>query len=52
MEVNKLVSIYGSLSYFGKKKGENEIFQVISSKNSLEFSVQKDTTKKTDFIFS
>ena len=27
------------------KKGKNKIFQIISSKNSLEFSVQKDTIK-------
>ena len=44
MEINKIVSIYGSVSYFDKK-GQNKIFQIISSKNSLEFSVQKDTTK-------
>ena len=28
-----------------KKKGENEIFQIISSKNSLKFFVPKDTIK-------
>ena len=44
MEINKIVSIYGSVSYFDKK-GQNKIFQIISSKNSLEFSVQKDTIK-------
>ena len=28
-----------------KKKGENEIFQIISSKNSLKLFVLKDTIK-------
>ena len=45
-ELNKTVLIYGSISYFAEKKQEDEIFQIISPKNYLEFFVTKDTTKK------
>ena len=38
--------IYGSISYFAERKQENEIFQIISPRNLLEFYVAKDTVKK------
>ena len=44
-EINKKNLIPGSISYFGKK-AENEIFQIISPENCLEFSIEKDITKK------
>ena len=45
-ELNKTALIYGSISYFAEKKQEDEIFQIVSPKNYLEFFVTKDTTKK------
>ena len=46
IEINKIVLIYGSISYFAERKQENEIFQIISPRNLLEFYVAKDTVKK------
>ena len=40
-EINKLISIYGSISYFGK------IAEIISSNKPLEFDVKKDTIKNS-----
>ena len=42
--LNKIVSIYGSVSYFNKKT-ENEIFKRITPENLLKFYVEKDATK-------
>ena len=44
-EINKLRSIYGSISYFNKK-GVNEIVQIISFNNPLKFLVSRGTLKK------
>ena len=44
-EINKLISIYGSISYFGKKI--NKIAEIISSNKPLEFDVKKDTIKNS-----
>ena len=44
-EINKLRSIYGSISYFNKK-GVNEIVQIISFNNPLKFLVSRSTIKK------
>ena len=44
-EINKLRSIYGSISYFNKK-GVNEIVQIISFNNPLKFIVSRGTLKK------
>ena len=44
-EINKLRSIYGSISYFSKK-GVNEIVQIISFNNPLKFLVSRGTLKK------
>ena len=44
-EINKLISIYGSISYFGKKI--NKIAEIISSNKPLEFDVEKDTIKNS-----
>ena len=38
-EIDKLISIYGSISYFGKKR--DEIAEIVSSSNPLEFNVKK-----------
>ena len=38
-EINKLISVYGSISYFGKKL--DEIAELVSSNNSLEFDLKK-----------
>ena len=40
-EINKLISIYGSISYFGKKLDE-----IASSNNPLELNVKKKLRKK------
>ena len=45
-EINKLLSIYGSISYFDKK-GINETPQIIFFKDSLKFSVSNDTVKNS-----
>ena len=44
-EINKLVSVYGSISYFGKKL--NEIAEISSSRNPLEFDVKKNAVKNS-----
>ena len=44
-EINKLLSIYGSISYFDKK-GTNEAAQIILFNNPLTFFVSNDTIKK------
>ena len=44
-EINKLRSIYGSISSFNKK-GVNEIVQIISFNNPLKFLVSRGTLKK------
>ena len=38
-EINKLISVYGSISCFGKKL--DEIAELVSSNNSLEFDLKK-----------
>ena len=43
-EINKLRSIYGSISYFNKK-GINEIVQIILFNNPLKFLVSRGTIK-------
>ena len=43
-ETNKLISKYGSISYFGKKI--NNISEIISSNQPLEHNVKKDIIKK------
>ena len=45
-EINKLLSIYGSISYFDKT-GTNETPQIISFNDSLKFSVSNDTVKNS-----
>ena len=46
MTVNKLLSIYGSISYFDKK-GVNEIAQIISFNDPLKLFVSNDTVKNS-----
>ena len=43
-EINKLRSIYGSISYFNKK-GVNEIVQITLFNNPLKFLVSRGTIK-------
>ena len=45
-EINKLISVYGSTSYFNKK-AVNEIVQKISFNNPLKFLLSRDTIKNT-----
>ena len=45
-EVNKLMSVYGSISFFNKKS-VNENVQLVSLNNRLKFTVLKDTIKNT-----
>ena len=45
-EINKLIPVYGSISYFGKKS-RNEAVEIVSFENPLKFSVVKDTIKNT-----
>ena len=45
-EINKKILIYHFISYFGKKV-ENEIFWIITPKNPLKSSVEKDITKNS-----
>ena len=42
--LNKIISIYGSISYFNKKT-ENEIFKIISPENLLKFVVKRNTNR-------
>ena len=48
-EVNKLISVYGSISYFDKKSA-NEAIKIVSFDNSLRFSVIKVTKKYHKFL--
>ena len=43
IEITKLISVYGSISYFGKKV--NKIHEIISSNEPLKLHVKKDTIK-------
>ena len=43
-EINELISVYGSISYFGKKL--DEIVEIVSSNNPLEFNIKKKHCKK------
>ena len=45
-EINKLISVYGSISYF-EKKSINEAVEIVSFNNPLKFPVVKNTTKNT-----
>ena len=45
-EINKLLSIYGSISYFDKK-GRNETTQIISFNDPLKFFLSNDTVKNS-----
>ena len=42
-EINQLISVYGSISYFDK----NEAVETVSFNNPLKFSVVKNTIKNT-----
>ena len=44
--INMKLSIYGSISYFNKKT-EDEIFQLISSEDSVKLLVKEDTIKNS-----
>ena len=43
-ELNKFISIYGSISYFGNKK-INKPTEIISSNNPLEFFIEEKKQK-------
>ena len=43
-ELNKLIPIYGFISYF-EKKTFNELAQIVSSSKPLEFNIEKDAIK-------
>ena len=43
IEITKLISVYGSISYFGEKV--NRINEIISSNEPLKLHVKKDTIK-------
>ena len=45
-EINELIPVYGSISYFGKKS-RKEAVEIVSFDNPLKFSVVKDTIKNT-----
>ena len=45
-EINKLISVYGSISYFDKKS-LNEIVKIVSFNNPLRCSVVKGLVKNT-----
>ena len=45
-EINKLISVYGYISFFNKKS-VNEKVQIVSFNNPLKFTVLKDTIKNT-----
>ena len=45
-EINKLISVYGSISYFDKKSA-NDIVKIIPFNNPLKFSMVKNTIKNT-----
>ena len=42
-EINNLISVYGSISYLGKK--HDKIAEIVSSSNRLEFNVKKTAVK-------
>ena len=44
--LNKLISVYGSISYFDKKS-INEAVEIVSFNNPLKFSAVKNTKKNT-----
>ena len=43
-EINKLISVYGFLSFFNTKSVNKKV-QIVSFKNPLKFTVLKDTIK-------
>ena len=45
-EINKLISVYGSISYFNKKS-VNQAVEIVSFDNPLKFSVVKNKIKNT-----
>ena len=45
-EISKLISVYGSISFFNKKS-VNEKVHIVLFNNSLKFTVLKDTIKNT-----
>ena len=45
-EINKLISVYGSISYFDKNSA-NDVMKIIPFNNPLKFSVVKNTIKNT-----
>ena len=45
-EINKFISVYGSISYFDKNS-INEAVEIVSFKNPLKFSMVKNTIKNT-----
>ena len=45
-EINKLISVYGSISYF-EKKSISEAVEIVSFSNPLKFFVVKNMIKNT-----
>ena len=45
-EINKLISVYGSISYFNKRS-VNQAVEIVSFDNPHKFSVVKNTIKNT-----
>ena len=45
-EINKLISVYGSISFFNTKS-VNEKVQIVSFNNPFKFTVLKDMIKNT-----
>ena len=45
--LTKKILIYGSISYFNKKKTENKIFKIVPLEEFLKFYVDKDVTWKS-----
>ena len=45
-EINKSISVYGSISFFNKKC-VNEKVQIVSFNSLLKFTLSKDTIKNT-----
>ena len=43
-EINNLISVYGSISYLGKKL--DKIAEIVSSSNRLEFNVKKNRRER------
>ena len=44
---NEKISIYGSISYFNKKKTENDVFEIVNLEEFLKFYIDKDATKNS-----